>query len=112
RGFQPAERGDIHADANQQWHSLAHGTVGLPSRSEAGLWRRPGRMAAVLRQAGSALGAGRLNPAAPRSARILREIPANAAPRRPQDRHGPETCDAVELVDHPRQIEGGRLLEI
>ena len=50
----------------------AHGAVGLPAGSEAGLRRRQRRLAAILREAGTGLGAGRLKSAASRFARHQR----------------------------------------
>jgi uncharacterized protein YndB with AHSA1/START domain len=40
----------------QHRHASAHGAGGLPARPEAGLRRRQGRLAAVLRQAGAGSG--------------------------------------------------------
>ena len=45
-------------------HAPAHGAVGLPAGSEAGLRRRQGRLAAVLREAGAGPGADGLKSAA------------------------------------------------
>src|SRR6185312_14940071 len=47
--------------ANEHWNSPAHGTVGLPSGSEAGLWRRPRRLETILHKAGAGPGAARLS---------------------------------------------------
>ena len=51
-------------------HAAAHGAVGLPAGSEAGFWRRQGRMAAVLREAGGGFGAGGLKSAVSRFPRF------------------------------------------
>ena len=40
---------------NEHGHASAHGAVGLPAGSEAGLRRRQGRVGAVLREAGQVL---------------------------------------------------------
>ena len=63
-GLQSAERGDVYAHANAHGDAPAHGAVGLPAGSEAGFWRRPRRMAAILREAGRARGADGLKSAA------------------------------------------------
>jgi len=55
-------------------NSPAHGAVGLPPRSEAGRRRRPCRVAAVLRTAGSGLGADRLKSAAKQALDSLRLV--------------------------------------
>ena len=65
-GLQSAERGDLYAHANEHGDPPAHGAVGLPAGSEAGLRRRQRRMAAVLREAGAGLGADGLKSAASR----------------------------------------------
>ena len=56
-------RGDLHAHANKHGDPPAHGAVGLPAGSEAGLRWRQGGVAAVLREAGAGPGAGRLKSA-------------------------------------------------
>ena len=65
-GLQSAERGDVYAHANAHGDPSAHGAVGLPAGSEAGLWRRQRRMAAILREAGRARGADGLKSVASR----------------------------------------------
>src|SRR5262249_8372737 len=63
-GPQSEECRDLYAHPNAHRDQPAHGAVGLPAGSEAALWRRQGGVAAVLREAGSGLGADRLRSAA------------------------------------------------
>src|SRR6185369_18096204 len=69
-GLRSAERGDLYAHTNAHGNAAAHGAVGLPAGSEAGFWRRQGRMAAILREAGGGFGAGGLKSAASRFPRF------------------------------------------
>src|SRR5262249_6047022 len=60
RGLQSEKRGDFYAHSNEHGHPSAHGAVGLPDGSEAGLRGRQGGVAAVLCEARAGLGADRL----------------------------------------------------
>src|SRR5262249_50782684 len=74
RGLQSQKRGDFYAHSNAHGHSPAHGAVGLPDGSEAGLRGRQGGVAAVLFEARAALGADRLKSTG------LQTSPPRAAP--------------------------------
>src|ERR1700755_3351401 len=50
------ERRDLDPDTDRRRDSPAHGAVGLPGRSGAGLSRCAGRMAAILREPGAGIG--------------------------------------------------------
>ena len=76
-GLQSEERGDLYAHPDEHGDPPAHGAVGLPAGSEAGLRRRQGRMAAVLCEAGAGPGADGLKSAASRFSSSSKEVPLN-----------------------------------
>ena len=53
QALRPRQRGDLDADPDADRHPSAHGAVGLPARSAAGLSWRTGRLAAILTQRSS-----------------------------------------------------------
>jgi hypothetical protein len=55
---------NLYAHPNAYRDPPAHGAVGLPAESEAGLWGRQSGVAAVLREAGAGVGADGLKSAA------------------------------------------------
>src|ERR1043166_6795334 len=55
-GARPRERGDLDAHRDEQRDASAHGAIGLPARSAAGLSGRSVRLAAVSWHAGAGIG--------------------------------------------------------
>ena len=74
-GLQSEERGDLHAHANELRHPFAHGAGWLPAGSEAGLRRRQGGVAAVLRPTRNSAGETVMAEAATKSIVVERVIP-------------------------------------
>src|SRR5262249_47752839 len=55
-GLQSEQRRDLHPHADRIRHASAHGTIGLPAGSEAGLRRRKDGLATILRKTGGVFG--------------------------------------------------------